>query len=299
MIRRLPHVALGALLLLGASAEAGDRAPRRLSGGSIVPEAAPLPLPQASASPDVPTKVERIAPAFSVAPSAPLPIGIEADVYCSGYVGSASDTFAGRIISAEKVDNQKSFIEGDVVYLDVGVEQGVAAGQEFWVVRPSREVYRPNTADALLGLLYMTPARLRVLCSQDRTSLAEIVFSCDEVEIGDVIAPFEPIPIPLVRRSRPLSSCDPANGNPTGFIVESKDRVTPLAVDTIVYLDLGEDNGLAPGDYLTVYRPRSDDLPIRTVLGEVAVMTTRARTSVAKVMAMREMIYVGDQVEPK
>ena len=33
-----------------------------------------------------------------------------------------------------------------------------------------------------------------------------------------------------------------------------KDRATPVGTDSVVFLDLGEEDGLYPGDFLTVYR---------------------------------------------
>ena len=231
--------------------------------------------------------------------SGPLPIGAEADVYCSGYLGDRDETFVGRIVSAEKERNQSMYMAGDVVYLDIGTDVGVQAGMEFTIVRPTRLVNRWDSVRDVVGRIYMTPGRVRVLCAQERSSIAEIDYSCNEVEVGDSVAPFEPIPVPLVRRTAPVTICDTPNGKPIGHVLETKDAVTPVGTGTVVFLDLGEENGLSPGDFLTVYRPSLQAEGVRTVLGEAAILTTRGRTSAAIITSMIDNIGVGDAVEIK
>ncbi len=231
--------------------------------------------------------------------SGPLPIGAEADVYCSGYLGDRDETFVGRIVSAEKERNQSMYMAGDVMYIDIGTDVGVQAGMEFTIVRPSRLVNRWDSVRDVLGRIYMTPGRVRVLCAQEKSSIAEIVYSCNEVELGDSVAPFEPIPVPLVRRTAPVTFCDTPNGKGIGHVVDTKDAVTPIGTDTVVFLDLGEEDGLNPGDFLTVFRPSTRAEGVRTLLGEAAILTTHGRTSVAIITSMVDNIAVGDSVEIK
>jgi len=255
------------------------------------------------------SKVERVPPPALVTVSTPLAVGVEADVYCAGWVGEANEKFPGSIFSAERVDNQRSYIEADLLYLDIGTDNGVEAGQEYWLVRPERLVYKFGSVINVLGRVYRTPGRVRVICAQEQAAIAEIVLSCGEAEVGDLILPFEPVPIPLVRRTRPLTSCDGPTQKVVGHIVDVRDAITPLSTDTIVYIDLGEKDGLNPGDFLTVYRigpssfaaygdarRRSD---VRTILGEMAILTTKSNTSVGIITSMRDTMLVGDFAELK
>ena len=270
------------------------------------------------ASAQVPQKVEHMASPAPSAFSAPKPIGVEADVYCTGWLADEPEAYPATIVSAELVDSKDSFIEGDVLYLDAGASTGLAAGQEFWIVRPTRTVYRWESVTDRIGQVSETPGRVRVLCVQETSAIAEIVLSCSDTRIGDRVLPFEPIPIPLVRRTPPLSSCDPKTGKITGQIVDVHDAITPLHIDTVVYLDIGEMDGLLPGDFLSIYRyptsattqvatgelamPASTTTnleSIRTTLGELAILTTRKTTSVAIITSMRDTMYVGDRVELK
>jgi hypothetical protein len=240
----------------------------------------------------------------------PIPIGVEADVYCSGFLGETDEIFVGAIVSAEKDKNQTFFMLGDIVYLDIGEMDGVQAGMEFTVVRPHRLVNRwsvrslfrdfsPASDLDVVGRIYLTPSRVRVICAQEHSSIAEISFGCADAQIEDSITPFEPVPVPLVRRTQVATTCDVPNGKTIGHIVETHGDVAPVGTDSVVFLDLGEADGLNPGDFLTVYRPSGRAEGVRTILGEASILTTRARTSVAIITLMTDTIGVGDAVELK
>ncbi|MBI5444563.1 MAG: hypothetical protein HY900_25535, partial [Deltaproteobacteria bacterium] len=161
------------------------------------------------------------------------------------------------------------------------------------------EVFRPGSYLDAVGRFYHTPGRVKVVCAQEQSAILEFTESCEPSFIGDLLIPFDPIPIPLVRATTPLTQCDPPSGKTTGQIVEVKDRATPVGTDSVVFLDLGEQDGLYPGDFLTVYRRRNDSGTIRTLLGEVAVFWTKGHTCVAKVTSMVDSLRLGDFVELK
>jgi hypothetical protein len=286
---RHPLAAFSACVLVAASLAARADDPVR-GPAAVAHDAASGVQPQ--------SRLEKVArPPAPI--SGPIPIGIEADVYCAGYLGEQDEAFVGHIVSAEKEKNQSMFMMGDVLYLDIGAADGVQAGMEFTIVRPNRLVNRWNSVRAVAGRIYMTPGRIRVLCAQERSAIAEVVYSCNEVQIGDSVAPFEPIPVPLVRRTRPETICDTPNGKPIGHVLDTRDAVTPVGTGTVVFLDLGEQEGLNPGDFLTVYRPSTRAEGVRTILGEAAILTARDRTSVAIITSMIDFMAVGDAVEIK
>lgn len=267
-----------------------------LSGPVLAQKTGSLQTPTPRPTPP-PAKVE-VLPLYSSAASSALPIGTEADIYCSGWIGAPDEPYSGIVSSAEKNDSQHSFIEGDILYLDVGADSGVAPGQMFWVVRPAEIVYKWGSITEAIGRFYETPARVRVICAQDTSSIAEIVATCSDVALGDRLLPFEPIPVPLVRRGRPKTSCDTPNGKPEGHILRIFDRATPAMIESIVYIDLGEEQGLQPGDFLTVFRDR-EDVALRTILGEIGILKTAGKTAVAKVTWMHDTMGEGDRVEIK
>jgi hypothetical protein len=285
VVMRHPLAALTAGILLAATSalQAADGTSPALTRGAA-PASAPL--------------IEKVVKAPRSV-SGPLAIGVETDVYCSGYIGEVGELFPGAVVSAEKEKNQTFFMLGDIVYIDIGERDGIAAGEEFTVVRPSQTVNKWGSVTDVVGRVYRTPGRIRVICTQERSAIAEISYSCMDIQVGDYVMPFEPIPVPLVRRTQVSTMCDIPNGKGIGHILETRLGETPVGTDSIVYLDLGEADGLNPGDFLTVYRASGRAEGVRTVLGEASILTTRSRTSVAIITLMTDTMGVGDSVEIK
>ena len=65
----------------------------------------------------------------------------------------------------------------------------------------------------------------------------------------------------------------------------------------LVEIDLGHDDQLQPGDFLTVFRDSPEPGQPRQVLGEIGVLTTENHTATARVVGMRRNMGVGDKVE--
>jgi len=130
---------------------------------------------------------------------------------------------------------------------------------------------------------------------------------------------FEPIPIPLARKTPPAQHGDPPSGKARGHIVYTRDGVVALGTGNTVMIDLGVADGVATGDFLTIYRYSSGreygirpvgaywvNLPPppgvfipRTYLGEAAVLTVGDRWAVVRLSDANRLIEVGDEVELK
>ena len=91
--------------------------------------------------------------------------------------------------------------------------------------------------------------------------------------------------------------CDPPTGRTTGYIVDSRGWDLGVVEGNLVQIDLGSDNQLQPGDFLTVFRPSPRADQPRVVLGEIGILTTEQRTATAVVVAARREMVVGDSVE--
>ncbi len=245
--------------------------------------------------------------------NAPQPMGYENDVNCFGYVGPARESFAGTIFSGDSVVEQSSFFQDDVVYAES--DGGVKAGDEYWIVTQQDPVVDPVTGE-FLGYFYEYRGRARALCVKGSNAILQIVFACTDIPVRSSLKPFEPIPIPLARRTLPVTVCDEPNGKRVGTIVFSRDGVEGIGTGQDVIINLGSDANLSPGDFLTVFRyqlPREFDISAagtlesrhvittlpRTVLGEAAVLTVGDRTATVQIVSATWTMQVGDRVEIK
>lgn len=250
--------------------------------------------------------------------SAPVPTGYESDLYCFGYLGGLSEPFPFEVTGAEEIAEQEDFWTNDLLYVNAGADKGLKAGDEFWVITPAEEVFHPVTGKSL-GRFYQYRGRVSVHSIEGRTASVRVTSSCTDIPVGAFLKPFEPIPIPLARKT-PLSIAgDPPSGKVRGRIVYSRDGVLSLGEDNTLMVDLGEADGLQPGDFLTIYRysvgrdygirpvgaywfnlPPPPDLQIpRTYLGEIAVLAVGDHWAVGRITDSYRLVEVGDEVELK
>jgi hypothetical protein len=106
-----------------------------------------------------------------------------------------------------------------------------------------------------------------------------------------------------VLRRPPADRLTPPSGKAQGYLVDigegGKHVVQQIAgAGTLVFVDLGAQTGVAPGNLLTAWRLEYPKLPSsRRVLGELAVLTVREKVALAKVLYSTSTLEVGDQVE--
>jgi len=237
-------------------------------------------------------------PGEGVEEGMPHPLGSSADVYCFARLFQDEGIFPFKIASGERIEYQMSFTEGDMVYIDGGAGEGVSAGDRFFVYHRARRLMHP-VSDADMGIIYTQVGQLKVLCAQEHTSIAEITLACDSVQIGDDLLPFEPVPVPLVLDPVASDRCDEPSGKPTGYVVYAKDEAIDVGIEAVVFVDLGEAEGLYPGQFATIYRPNPVENMPRLVLGEVGFLTVHDGYSTAKISRGWAPVHVGDRIEIK
>ena len=270
-----------------------------------------------SQQPEVKT-ITRVTSPAKTTESAPQPMGYESNLYCFGYLGPAREQFPLVTIGAENLIEQADFTTGDLMYVNGGTEQGLKEGDEFWLVTEEKDVIHPITSKSI-GRYYQFRGRSVVIAAQGRSATVRVTSSCGDVPLGSALKPFEPIPIPLARKTPPAQAGDPPSGKAMGYIVNSKDGLVAIGSDSTVIVDLGVEQGLQPGDFLTIFRyaqgreygirpvgaswelkapPKGMDIP-RTYLGEIAVLMVGDRWAIGRVTDSYRLIEVGDQVELK
>jgi hypothetical protein len=259
------------------------------------------------------------------AAGAPVPMGAESDIYCSGFIGGPDEPLPYALIgsehgalrprlgaSARQRGSGVSFesnvetvrydlATGDVVYLDGGLASGLEPGQVLTAVSPGEVVRHPLDHHLVVGRYYDRLGRVRVLSVQDDTAIAEIVEACSSINVGARLRVFTPEPIPLGRqtRMRPLNFPVPAEDLvESPAIVFSEDRVVSMGQGNLAYIDRGAADDVVPGDVFTIYRSNSPGLP-PVVLGEIAILSVEDRTALGRIVESRYVVYIGDRLDLK
>ena len=252
-------------------------------------------------------------------------LGTPDDIYCSGFIGELTEDFGYHVVGSEyevlgqtiqtirrRGDVESSYggttvdavkvglTTGDIIYLDGGRAAGLSPGDLFTSVAPGDVVSHPLTGEPV-GRYYQYLGQVRVLSTQEETAIAEITQSCHPLGVGSALKPYELEPIPSERRTplRPVNEPTTAEAlREAPLILHSKDGILTIGEDHVVFVDLGSDDGVVPGDIYTIYRrPIRNNPPV--VIGEVAILSVHPLSSVAKVIQSRYPVYVGDPLEAK
>ena len=236
----------------------------------------------------------------------PIPLATESDIYCYGYIGHPDEPMPNFIESYEDVETkyvprQEPELAGsatppDLIYVHGGEATGLTAGETYMVVQPKELIRHPKTG-AVIGRHYSYEGQVRILCIEGERSRAIVVSACREIAIGARLKPIPELPIPIERVPSMPAWCDPPSGRTTGTIVDSRDWDLGLVEGSLIQIDLGRDNQVAPGDFLTVFRPAARRDQPRQVLGQIGVLTTEARTATAVILEARREMLIGDFVE--
>ena len=186
----------------------------------------------------------------------PAPAARASETACGGFIEQAPQAAAGQIVGAEQETERRVFAEGNLLFVDAGAQAGVRVGQEFTVVRP-RGQFRSKFSrkGGPLGVFTQEVGRLRVLRVRDRVSVAEVLLACTDLLVGDQLRPAEARPVPQARAETAFDRFAEPTGKATGRIVLARDGQEMVSQDQVVYVDLGTEDGVRVGDYLTIYRP--------------------------------------------
>jgi LysM repeat protein len=237
----------------------------------------------------------------------PIPLANDADIFCYGYLGDPQEALPNKIHSfedielkflpgAERQDNGVS--TNDIIYIDGGTSTGVLAGETYMIVKPMELVRLPGTT-TILGRHYDYRGQIKILCATDKQATAIVTQSCTDIQVGDRLKPMPSIPIPLARMGPMPTICDAPSGKTTGVIVKARDYEHILGEGSLIEINLGREEQIQPGDFLTVFRESPVTGTPRQLLGEIAVLTTEPHTATAKILQMRYHMQIGDRIELK
>jgi hypothetical protein len=206
----------------------------------------------ANAQTPIPTP-EVIAPP----PKSPLQVAGRTTLYCAGYIRLQRLPEMPEIVGAVEEQEQRMFADGDVVYINAGSSQGIKEGQNFQIIRPRGDVKGVHREKlGFLGTYIQEVGQLQVFKVRENTSAAQITSSCgDMVMMGDLLTSMPDRDSPLQRTEAAIDPFTDPTGKQVGRLMMAKNSREMVASNDVVYIDLGVEDNVKPGDYLTIYRP--------------------------------------------
>ena len=269
--------------------------------------------------------------AQNVTPAAPpIPEIDYSTVNCSGFVSDQKVPDEIRLVSGEESNYKVTFARGDYVHINRGQDKGVRVGDRFSVVRPDKDPtdvpwfkWQAKLLKAM-GTPYLDAGQIRVVSVQPKVSVAQVSFSCDYMQRGDILVPYQDRPAPPFKDATAFDHFAPVSGKPVAMVVAGKDYGQVYGKLSPVYVNLGTNQGVKVGDYFRIFRyqgsmaetvPQNkgyqysiygfgsaptryewNELP-REVLGEGIVINVNRNSSTMVITFNSIEVYAGDYVE--
>jgi Flagellar assembly protein T, C-terminal domain len=251
-------------------------------------------------------------------------------VYCSGFVKDTKLPEDVRVVSGEQPGYKVVWAQPENVYINRGSDNGVRLGDRFMVVRQTEDPDKiewfkgQNKIEKAMGLLYSDIGQLQVVSVEPKMAVAEVIFSCEYMQRGDIVRPFEERPAPPYKEVGPFDHFAKVSGKPVGTVVISSRFQEGQAQGVTMYVNLGAAQGVKVGDYLRVFRFQGRDIETmpqtrnyateiygfgssptrytwkelpREVLGEGIVLNASRNSATVFVTFSSAEIYAGDNVE--
>jgi hypothetical protein len=187
-----------------------------------------------------------------------------ADLYCAGFINKQILPNANYVTGGLQTPNTTKFVTGDIVYL---TGSSYTLGGQYTILRELLDQNRyevfPGQKKALAeaGQPYGEIGRVRVVDTRSKGAIAQIEYSCDPINPGDIAVPFAEKPAvsfhPPLRFDRFVP---PTNGKLSGRIVLGKDFDSVLGTGMKVYVNVGSNQGVKIGDYFRAVRSYGADL---------------------------------------
>jgi len=206
-----------------------------------------------------------------VPPEKKLDVVLGNNLYCAGYVQRApisaarrdSSSTANEIIGAYNEQDGWQYGQNNFLFVNAGADKGVQVGDRFSVIRPRGGLKSPWSNKGDLGVYVQELGFVEVIRVKQNTSVVRVKTSCDSMMLGDLVVPFEArVSAPFVQRPALDWFADPT-GKATGRIVMARDNQESVTRDQIIYVDLGAEDSVAAGQYLTIYRYLGKGNPLK------------------------------------
>lgn len=196
-------------------------------------------------------------------------------------------------------EEKEYLANGDTVYLKFSRLSEVSCGDIFTLYRPYHRLHEKTGLRKRLADTYDVVGEVRIVDINDEVATAHILRSYTEIQRGDLITDFIPVEVSVEIKH--------ATRDIRGTIVDATHTAGAMGTETIVFLDIGLDDGVDEGDALYILR-HGDGLLVpdrgRTqlpghIIGKLVVMRSTPGASMAIVTNASESVSIGDEISMK
>lgn len=254
-----------------------------------------VPLRQEASAPKPTAAVAATVPEAPGLPDAREELVIRTPGGASGFLSTEELETAGILV--DTVDNRLLMAADDKVFVDMKNLAATTPGERYTIFDIRKEVAHPVTGKKV-GVLVGNLGELEVTEINRAVATAMITSSAREITRGARLRPWQP--------PRQEVALKQARQAASGYILAGADGQIALGQHDLIYVDLGAETGLEPGNLLYISRPReasefalqkgSLQLP-DIMLGTAVVLEARPETATALILKMTNLpMRTGDRV---
>ena len=180
-----------------------------------------------------------------------------ADLYCAGFINPQALPNANFIAGGLQTPNTTRYTIGQLVYL---AGSGYQVGQEYTVLRetinPSKhEIFNGQTHLLKgLGQPYADQGVVKIVDTRQKMAVGQVEYSCDGILPGDILVAYTERPAVSFHPAVRFDRFAPAGAKTSGRIVMARDFDGLVATGSKVYMNVGSNQGVKPGDYFRAVR---------------------------------------------
>jgi hypothetical protein len=240
----------------------------------------------APAEPPVAVAAERRAPLRPAVAVIPPPHE-DLETICRPAKAALAPESVGTIHSHLYDAGRTLYGKGDELNIQGGTLDGLAVGRNLLV----RRLYRANSpADLIAAFGEHTSGLVQIVAATEHTATAVVVYACNELRQGDVLASFSP---ESARTPDPVGLPDYDAAARILFADAGQMLGMP---GRLMVIDQGLAQGIHAGQRLTLFR-RGGTAPL--VIGHAVVISARDDSATIRVERAADAIWFGDLAAPQ
>ena len=242
------------------------------------------------------------------------PAASMSEMTCSGFIAGqpvSKDIYLFNGADDDLLSYVRSWLPGEHVFLRSRSGANIAVGTEYSLVRPAGDLMRVHWYDGQgasirsLGTPYENVGRAKVVRTTPDGAIAEVTAACRMITRGAIAIPLVNQPSPQFSASQ-LDRYAPPSGKLMGAITAGVDNAAYFGGGSLAYINLGTSDGVSAGQKFRVFHILMDEpagantLPPpgpRQTTGELIVLSTDEKSSLAKIIKSTREIKLGDGIE--
>jgi len=181
------------------------------------------------------------------------------------------------------------YTTGDELIIDGGTLNGLEAGRNLVV----RRHFRASGLEGAAATGEHSSGLLQIVTAEERSSIAVVVYACDELMQGDFLSSFTP---ERIRTPEPVGI--PLYDAPARILFADDGSMMGVPRRLMV-IDRGSAGGIRAGQRLTLFRRRARAPHKPDVVGDAIVVAVRTDSATIRVERASDAISSGDWAAPQ